>query len=94
MFGRFPLEKGVTQTILVPVTTLVERGELSSVYVVGVDRIARLRWVKVGRRFDKQVEILSGINEGERVLADGSRGIDGAVVQVVETVTSPTTKAP
>ncbi len=89
MFGRFPLEKGVTQTILVPVTTLVERGELSSVYVVGVDRIARLRWVKVGRRFDKQVEILSGINEGERVLADGSRGIDGAVVQVVETAAAP-----
>ena len=89
MFGRFPLEKGVTQTILVPVTTLVERGELSSVYVVGVDQIARLRWVKVGRRFDKQVEILSGINEGERVLADGSRGIDGAVVQVVETVAVP-----
>jgi RND family efflux transporter MFP subunit len=89
MFGRFPLEKGVTQTILVPVTTLVERGELSSVYVVGVDRIARLRWVKVGRRFDKQVEILSGINEGERVLVDGSRGIDGAVVQVVETAAAP-----
>ena len=89
MFGRFPLEKGVTQTILVPVTTLVERGELSSVYVVGVDRIARLRWVKVGRRFNKQVEILSGLNESERVLTDGSRGVDGATVQVVETAVSP-----
>ncbi len=82
MFGRFPLQKGVTQTILVPVTALVERGELSSVYVVGSDQVARLRWVKVGRRFDKQVEILSGISESERVLTDGSRGVDGAAVQV------------
>jgi RND family efflux transporter MFP subunit len=89
MFGRFPLEKGVTQTILVPATALVERGELSSVYVVGVDQIARLRWVKVGRRFEKQVEILSGINESERVMTDVSRGVDGAVVQVVETAVSP-----
>lgn len=89
MFGRFPLEKGVTQTILVPVTALVERGELSSVYVVGSDQIARLRWVKVGRRFAQHVELLSGINESERVLMDGSRGVDGAAVQVVETVTSP-----
>lgn len=89
MFGRFPLEKGVTQTILVPVTALVERGELSSVYVVGSDQVVRLRWVKVGRRFEKHVELLSGINESERVLTDGSRGVDGAAVQVVETVTSP-----
>lgn len=94
MFGRFQLDKGATQAILVPSTAVVERGELSSLYVVGADQIARLRWVKLGRRFDKHVEILSGINEGERVLTDGSRGVDGAVVQVVETVASPPGKIP
>ncbi len=89
MFGRFPLEKGTTQTILVPSTAVVERGELSSLYVVGADQIARLRWVKLGRHFEKHVEILSGIDEGERVLIDGGRGIDGAIVQIVEAVASP-----
>ncbi len=89
MFGRFQLDKGEAQTMLVPSTAVVERGELTSLYVVGADQIARLRWVKVGRRFDKQVEILSGINESERVLAEGSRGIDGAVVQVVKTEAVP-----
>lgn len=89
MFGRFFLDKGVTQTILVPLAAVIARGELSSLYVVGTDRIARLRWVKLGRRYEKQVEILSGINEGERVVMDGSRGIDGATVQVVETAASP-----
>jgi RND family efflux transporter MFP subunit len=89
MFGRFPLDKGTTQTILVPSTAVVERGELSSLYVVGSDQIVRLRWVKLGRRFEKHVEILSGINGGERVLTDGSRGIDGAMVQIVEAVASP-----
>jgi multidrug efflux pump subunit AcrA (membrane-fusion protein) len=79
----------VTQTILVPSTAAVERGELTSLFVVGEDRIARLRWVKLGRRFDKHVEILSGIHEGERVLTDGSQGVDGAAVQVVETVAAP-----
>jgi len=89
MFGRFFLDKGVTQTILVPLTAVIERGELSSLYVVGTDRIARLRWVKLGRRLDEHVEILSGINEGERVLTDGGQGVDGATVQIVETVASP-----
>ena len=81
MFGRFPLEKGVSQTILVPSDALVERGELSSVYVVGSDQIARLRWVKPGRRFDNHLEILSGVNVGERVLLEGARGVDGASVR-------------
>lgn len=89
MFGRFQLDKGTTQTILVPSTAVVERGELTSLFVIGDDTIARLRWVKPGRRFEQQVEILSGLNTGERVLTDGSRGIDGAVVQIVETVAAP-----
>ncbi len=92
MFGRFQLEKGATPTILVPLTAIVERGELTSLYAVGADHVARLRWVKLGRRFEQQVEILSGLNEGERVLTDGSRGVDGATVQIAETVAAPTPK--
>ncbi|MGB4066874.1 MAG: efflux RND transporter periplasmic adaptor subunit [Nitrospira sp.] len=94
MFGRFQLDKGLTQTILVPSAAVVERGELSSLYVVGSDQTARLRWVKLGRRFEQQVEILSGLNVGERVLVDGSRGVDGAAVQIVEMVASPAGKTP
>lgn len=94
MFGRFQLDKGLTQTILVPSAAVVERGELSSLYVVGLDQTTRLRWVKLGRRFEQQVEILSGLNIGERVLVDGSRGVDGATVQIVEMVASPAGKTP
>ena len=91
MFGRFQLDKGTSQTILVPASAVVERGELTSVYVVGTDRIARLRWIKAGRRFDQQLEILSGVNAGERVLMDGSRGADGASVQILNSVAAPAT---
>ena len=94
MFGRFQLDKGLTQTILVPSAAVGERGEFSSLYVVGSDQTARLRWVKLGRRFEQQVEILSGLNIGERVLVDGSRGVDGAAVQIVEMVASPAGKTP
>ena len=92
MFGRLPLEKGITQTILVPSTAVVERGELTSLFIVGEDRIARLRWIKLGRRFEKDVEILSGINRGERVLTDGQRGVDEAAVEIIETVASPSVR--
>lgn len=89
MFGRLQLDKGTGQTMLVPESAVVARGELTSVFVVGPDQIGRLRWIKTGRRFDQQVEILSGVNVGERVLLDGSRGVDGAVVKIVESVATP-----
>jgi RND family efflux transporter MFP subunit len=89
MFGRFKLDKGMAQTLLLPATAVVERGDLTSVFVVGPDQVGRLRWVKTGRRFDQQVEILSGLNMGERVMLEGARGIDGASVQIVNAVASP-----
>jgi len=94
MFGRFQLEKGTSKTILVPWTAVVEHGELTSVFAVGSDQIARLRWVKVGRRLDQQVEILSGVNVGESVLLDATRGIDDMAVKIVDTTASPAVPTP
>ncbi len=90
MFGRFLLEKGVSPTLIVPASAVMERGELTSVFVVGADGISRLRWVKVGRRLEEDVELLSGVTVGERVLRDSAQGMDGARVQVLpDTPTSP-----
>jgi RND family efflux transporter MFP subunit len=89
MFGRLQLTKGVSRTIVLPSSAIIERGELTSVFVVDSDHVARLRWVRLGRRFDQQTEILSGINEGERVLIDASRGSEGATVQISETAAGP-----
>ena len=89
MFGRFQLDKGMSRTLLVPESAVVERGELTSVFAVSSDQIARLRWVKAGRRFNKQVELLSGVNVGESVMLDASRGVDGASVKIVDQTAPP-----
>ncbi len=94
MFGRFQLDKGTSETILVPRTAVVERGELTSVFAVGLDQVAHLRWVKVGRRLEQQVEILSGVNVGESVLLDVTRGSDGAAVKIINVAASPAVPTP
>ncbi|MDE3243004.1 MAG: efflux RND transporter periplasmic adaptor subunit [Nitrospirota bacterium] len=81
MFGRIELDKGAAQTMLVPRSAVFERGQLTGVYVVGPDRIARLRWVKVGRELDRRLEVLSGLNAGERVLAEAAKGADGIPIR-------------
>jgi RND family efflux transporter MFP subunit len=92
MFGRLLLEKGVSETLVVPASAFIERGELSSVFVVGADNRAHLRWIKIGRKLDAGVEVLSGINPGERVLLDGAKGRDGAVVAETTAVARPPTR--
>lgn len=81
LFGRarFPAED--RPALLVPIRALVERGQLTAVYVVGADDVARLRLVTVGARHADRVEILSGLEGGERIVAEGApRVSDGTRV--------------
>ncbi len=89
MFGRLRLEKGVSTTLLLPKSALIERGELASLFVVGSDQVARLRWVKIGRTLEQGIEILSGVDAGERVVVDASKGRDGVLVQDMTAVALP-----
>jgi multidrug efflux pump subunit AcrA (membrane-fusion protein) len=61
---------------------IVERGSLTSVWVVGSDNIARMRLVKVGKSSGDMVEILSGLSDGERVVVSGmGKMSEGATVE-------------
>lgn len=80
MFGRIQLDKGTSDTIVVPRAAVLARGQLTGVYVVGADRIARLRWIKVGRSLSDKLEVLSGLNAGEHIVAEAHKGADGVQV--------------
>lgn len=79
MYGRLRLPQGSRELLTVPATAVVRRGQLESVYVVDEKGVAHLRLVKTGEERDGQVEVLSGLKAGERVvrqpgaLADGDR---------------------
>jgi len=78
LFGRASIPKGVRDAVLVPRTAVLDRGQLQAVYVVGNDQVASLRYVTLGRAHDANVEILSGLESGERLVADpGQRDLSG-----------------
>ena len=80
MFGRALFTREPIKTLVIPRESLVSRHELAGVFVLGSDGLVHLRWIKTGRSFDTMVEVLSGLTQGERILADGSKGLDGARV--------------
>lgn len=82
LFGRAHIARGQRQGILLPRSAVVERGQLQGVYVVGEDRVATLRYITLGQAAGEQVEALSGLQGGERVVAaPGDRELGGKRVE-------------
>ncbi len=74
-FGRAKLPLGERQAILVTAESVHQRGQLSFVFV-DLDGRARMRLVRTGRSSGDDVEILSGLEPGDRVITSA----DGEVV--------------
>jgi len=70
-YGKVFVPVGHVKGIVVPKKALVERGALTSVWVVDPQNIIRMRLVKAGRQIGEQVEILAGLSEGERIVVSG-----------------------
>ncbi len=82
-FGRVLLASGDDSTIFVPATALVKRGQLDLVYVATGDNRAHLRLVRVGRALNGQLELLAGVESGERVITGGQSQLqDGDRIEI------------
>ncbi len=81
-FGRLSVPLGESQWLRVPVTAVQRRGQLEWVFVEREGRVA-LRLVRTGRVMGERVELLSGVEPGERVVMVGVDGLrDGGKVEV------------
>jgi RND family efflux transporter MFP subunit len=82
LFGRARFPGAERNVLLVPAGALVARGQLTGLYAVDGQRVARFRLVTAGQRRGDQVEILSGLHPDERVIVEGvERVTDGATVE-------------
>lgn len=81
---KFPVERKVkSQRVLIPNSAVVESGQLTGVYVVGDNNTALLRWLRLGRTFGEQVEVLSGLNSDETYITSSEgRLFNGAKISV------------
>lgn len=84
---QFPVENKVqvtkSEVLLVPESALVKQGQLTGIYTIGTGNVAILRWLRTGKTFGNQVEVLSGLSASEQyiVSADGKL-YNGAKVSI------------
>ena len=69
MFVKAAFQVGEAERLLVPAAAIVQRSEVTAVYVLANGEV-RLRQIRVGANFGDQVEVLSGLDENEQVALD------------------------
>ncbi len=62
-------------SLSVPDTSVIIEGDKSFVYKVNKDNIANKTQVKIGLRGNKSIEIISGLNNGDIIIAEGLKKV-------------------
>ena len=65
----------VRDALSVPDTSIMMEGEKSYIYKVSDENITNKTEVDIGLRSDGKVEILSGLNEGDQIVAEGLKKV-------------------
>jgi len=68
-FGRVAMPVGETSQLRVPAPAVIQRGQMEIAFIVG-DGKAQLRLVKTGKHLSGEVELVSGVSAGERIVVE------------------------
>jgi membrane fusion protein, multidrug efflux system len=71
LFGKARFPVGQRQAMQVPRKAILQRGQLVGVLIVDSSNILRLRLIKTGKQHGDQFEVLSGLNDGDRIVVEG-----------------------
>ncbi len=83
---QFPVENisnaAENKAVMVEEAALVKQGQLTGVYVIE-DNTAFLRWLRIGKNFGNEVEVLSGLSANEKyVISAEGKLYNGAKVNI------------
>ena len=82
LFGRASFPRGQREAIAIPKSAVLSRGQMQAVYLIGSDQLAGLRFVTLGASSGDQVEVLSGLQSGDRIATTpGDRELSGKQVE-------------
>ena len=69
--------------VMVPENALVKQGQLTGIYTIAGGKTAILRWIRTGKSFGNQVEVLSGLSANEQYIVSAEGKLyNGAKVSI------------
>lgn len=84
MFAQAGFRVGERQAILIPQEVIISRSGLNAVYIVDNDGLAQYRLIRLGTTQGNQVEVVSGLHDGDTIAWQGHPDIkSGMKVQAI-----------
>lgn len=84
LFGRLKIPASQSAALRVPANAILVRGQMEIAFVVE-GNVARLRLVKTGERVGDEIEVLSGVEEGEKIIISNLNKLyDGAPISIAQ----------
>jgi hypothetical protein len=75
MMIKTGVEVGQTTQLLVPAVAVVQRSEVTAVYVQDEQGKVLFRQVRTGHRHGDRIIIMAGLREGEKILLDPLKAV-------------------
>lgn len=83
MFAQVEMTKGNEKKIMVSQDIIVNRGQLTGVWTASESNTALLRWVRLGKSSGNNIEVLSGLSEGDQLIVKSdTRLYDGMLLKI------------
>lgn len=58
------------ERVMIPSEAIVHRGDLTGIYTISSQNTALLRWIRLGKNYGDQIEVLSGLKADEEYIVD------------------------
>ena len=85
MYGKAFFSIGTHEAIVVPRTAIVEMSGITGVYVLSSEETAQFQMVQLGADHGEEVEVVTGLKKGDRIVADQKSGrIEGRTIVPAE----------
>ena len=79
------IQEAENDVVLVPLSAIINRDELTGIYTVSVNNTALLRWIRLGKSYGDKVEVISGLSKDEKFInSSESKLYNGGPVVVKE----------
>ena len=81
LYAKVRIPTGSRDVLTVPAAAIVEKGQLTGVYTVDSKGVISYRLVRIGKHFGNNIEILSGLNPGDKAIIAGmDKAVDGGMI--------------
>ncbi|WP_026764425.1 efflux RND transporter periplasmic adaptor subunit [Sediminibacterium salmoneum] len=71
--------ENLNKTISVPEASIIYKNQLTGIYTITAENTALLRWVRLGKNQSGQIDVLSGLSDGEKYIVSAKGNLYNGV---------------